>query len=184
MKLSAIILIICITSFSFATGYYYSQSTILAHKNPTVKANVFFVYERMGADAEVAEGNVITNIGENVTLEAIVYGWSGNLTKLAVGNVTGTLQTKTVLDTVYNDPTDPEYPEGTLSDLWMNSGDISINVTYQWTFEETVNLDAAASYLGNTTYAFAMANFGGGAQTFNNNENLTVRWSYTFDAND
>ena len=49
--------------------------------------------------------------------------------------------------------------------------------------QETVNLNAAASYMGKTTYAYALANFPGGAQTFNHGENLTVRFVFTYNAN-
>lgn len=153
------------------------------HKNPTLRANVFLIYEKFGANAKLEQGNVITNKGEILTRDAFALGWDQNVTKLAVGNASGTLQTKTVLDDVYNDPTDGQYPTGTVA-RWSNGGDAAYNCTFKWTFEETVTLDAAAIYTWNTTWAYAIANFPSGSQTFNNGENLTVRWVITFDAND
>lgn len=153
------------------------------HKNPSMKTNLIFIFETWEGKETFDTGNVITNIGENASLQAMFYGWSNNITKLAVGNATGTLQTKTTLDAVYDDPTDGNFTDPTISSAWMNSGDIARNMTYQWTFEETVRLDSIACYLHNTTYAYALANFPEGARTFDNGENLTGRWVMTFNCN-
>lgn len=153
------------------------------HQNPSLRTNIFMEFEFLDGKSYVEIGNVITNIGENLTAFAFAYGASVNITKLCVGNASGTLQTKTVLDAVYNDPTDGEYPTGTLSAIWINAGDTAFNVTFQWTFEETITLDACACYLYNTTYAYSMANFPEGQETFTNHENLTVTYVHTYNCN-
>lgn len=158
------------------------------HRNPTLRTNVFFHMEKHGMDARMVQGNIIVNKGEFLCREWS-EGISINIEMLAVGNITGLDKADTVLTDVYNDPGDtPQYPNSSTTGFvvadWTNGEDPAKNCTYKWTFEETVNLNAAAGYFSNTTYAFAIANFPGGAQTFNNGENLTVRFAYTFDAND
>lgn len=158
------------------------------HQNPTLRANVFFCMEKYGMDARMVQGNLINNKGEFLCREVLSEGTAMNITVLAVGNITGLDKTDNTLTDVYTDPTDGDYIDSMDSGFsyaeWTNGEDPAFNCTYKWTFEETVNLDAAAGYFWNTTYAFAIANFPGGAQTFNNGENLTVRFAYTFNAND
>jgi len=185
LKNKIVILAIVLTALLSVASTYGVLSYLNAQKfagTMTLRENMFVVYELMHGLEEFELGNVITDIGENITCFSIFSNVSSIL-DLAVGNATGTLQTKTALDAVYNDPTDGEYVTATLSDYWFNGGDLARNMTFKWTFEETVNLDAAASYNSNLD-AYNMANFVGGAQTFNNNENLTVRMVFTFDAND
>lgn len=178
----AILVIVSLTSAFLGYGTY----QLVAYTNSRgskVQANVYYVFETWDGTAVYEIHNVITNIGENHTRNAFSRGEELNVTRLAVGNVSGTLQTKTALDAVYNDPTDGQYIEATIVE-WLYGGDAAFNTTYKWTFEETVNLNGAASYIGNNTFAYAIANFAGGAQTFNSGENLTVRWVYKYDAND
>lgn len=175
------LLVTFLCTLMFASGY--CLKSIILHQTARLHVNVFFQFERFSGDSELEIHNVITNIGENITMAAFAYGYDGNVTKLAVGNATGTLTTKTVLDAVYNDPTDGQYPVDNTPEIWFNNGDISYNVTWTWTFEETVRLDASGLYLHNTTYAYAIANFPEGALTWNPNENLTVLWALTYNCN-
>lgn len=156
-------------------------NNLISHRDPSLKANVFFIYETFGADAYLAEGNVITNIGENETRDR----FSGNGTHqfvgwLAVGNTTGTLQTKTQQDTQYGD----RYI-GTIIN-WTNSGDEAFNNTRKWQFTETVTLDSASIHWNATgdNTMYGIANFPDGAQIFHIGENLTVRYILTYNAND
>lgn len=178
------ICIVMVAILGVSVGYAWSHSMFgILGQNTKTNVNVEYVFETWDGIFVFAEHNVITDNGEKHTRNAFSRGNEENATKLAVGNVTGTLQTKTTLDDVYADPTDGSYVEGTIVE-WLSSGDSAYNCTWKWTFEETVNLDAAALYIGNTTFVYAIANFPGGAQTFNSGENLTVRWTPMYDAND
>lgn len=179
----ACMLMIAVLSVSLTYGSI--QLTMwLQHDRPSrPHANVEYVFETWDGIFVYSEHNVITDIAENFTRDAFSRGSVENATKLAVGNVTDAAQTNTTLAAVYDDPTDGNFTEGTIVE-WLSGGDAAYNCTFQWTFEETVNLNAAALYIGNTTFCYAIANFPGGAQTFNSGENLTVRWTPVYDAND
>lgn len=177
----ACMVLIAILSVSLTYAWTHQIFSIGHETKPNI--NVEYVFETWDGTFVFAKHNVITNIGENFTRDAFSQGNEENATKLAVGNVTGTLQTKTTLDAVYADPTDGSYVEGTIVE-WLSSGDSAYNCTHKWTFEETVDLDGAALYIGNTTFCLAIANFPGGSQSFSSGENLTVRWTPVYDAND
>ena len=168
---------------SVSSTYAFTHATFWNRKNTETDVNVQYVFETWDGTFIYTDHNVITNNGEKHTRNAFSRGNEENASKLAVGNVTGNLQIHTTLDDVYNDPTDGSYVEGTIVE-WESSGDSAYNCTHKWTFEETVRLDAAALYIGNTTFVYALANFPGGAQTFSSGENLTVRWTPVYDAND
>ena len=148
-----------------------------------IKDNVLWVSERFTGVDYCSGHNVISNIAENFTRDAFSRGDGMNVTKLAIGNATGTLQTKTALDAVYADPTDGTYIEGTIVE-WLSGGDAAFNVTFQWTFEETVNINSTATYIGNTTFVYGLAQIPTGPETYSSGENLTVRWTYIYNAND
>jgi len=177
------ICIVMVALLSVSLTYAWTQQLFSLGQNTRTNVNVEYVFETWDGVFVFSKHNVITDTAEKHTRNAFSRGNEENATKLAVGNVTGTLQTKTTLDAVYNDPTDGQYVEGAIV-IWESGGDSAYNCTWKWTFEETVNLDGAALYIGNTTFVYAIANFPGGAQTFNNGENLTVRWTPVYDAND
>lgn len=143
-------------------------------------ANVLFVFETFEGGARLETSNIITNIGENRTG---VYH-SQNQTSIyavqwiSIGNASGTLQTKTQLDSQY------DRKKGSIVE-WTNNNDFAFNCTYKWTFTETVKLDCAGGHWNSTgnSNLYSIANFPDGAVTFNNNENLTVRWTYTYNCN-
>jgi len=158
----------------------YSIRTPLVYRKPNMKANVFLIFETFEGKAKVQTSNVITDIGENRT--GIYH--SQNQTSIyavlwiSIGNASGTLQSKTELDSEY------DRQQGSTVE-WMNDNDFAFNCTYKWTFTETINLNCAGghwNYTGNNNL-YAIANFPDGAVTFNNNENLTVRWVYTYNCN-
>jgi len=149
-------------------------------KKFTMKANVFLVYELFEGNVKLETPNVITNIGENRT--GIYH--SQNQTSIyavqwiSIGNASGTLQTKTELDSEY------DRKQGSIVE-WLNDNDFAFNCTYKWTFTETVNLNCAGGHWNSTgnNNLYAVANFPDGAVTFNINENLTAKWVYTYNCN-
>lgn len=157
-------------------GYYVIPQVTIKR----LRANVFIGYELFDGGAQMQMPNVITNIGEQqIRARCSTNGTYVAFYWISIGNATGTLQTKTQLDAQYS------RAYGAIVE-WTNGGDAAFNVTYKWTFTGTVNLDAAGSHWagsGDSNMA-AIANFPTGAQTFNSGENLTVRWVWTFNAND
>lgn len=172
------ITVICSASFAYAM---IPRMVLLLHQESRSHDNLFLIFEKMDGTSYYDLGNLITDKGETLSRNSASRIVSINVSKLAVGNITGLDQTDTVLDNVYADPTDGSYVEGTIVE-WTNVGDFAYNCTWQWTFEETVRLDAAAAYFGNTTFAYSMANFPE-ATTFNSGENLTVRFVHTYNGN-
>lgn len=152
------------------------------HKNPELKANLYVFVDKAEVEYWMGSGNVITNIGENYTRDI----HSGNSTGLngihwiSLGNVTGTLQTKTQLDSEYNRNL------GTIVNGTLGA-DPHFNLTYTHTFNETQRIDGAGAHWEGTydsnNNLYAVANFAGGAVTFNLNDNCTVLWMITYDAN-
>ena len=175
--------ILCLVMICFASlGYSIKVISSRMAGTTTVRDNLFFIIEKYDGVCVLETSNIITDKGEEHTMQAFSRGHGVNVTKIALGNVTGTLQTKTALDAVYDDPTDGQYCEGTIVE-WQNAGDWAYNCTFKWTFEESVTLNASAFYIGNTTYCYAIAQFPGGPDSFINGENLTVRWIPTYNAN-
>ena len=85
----AVVLMVAVAS---ALGTYivmdYSWTQSL-HHNPTLKANVFIIFETANGQDEFAAGNAITNIGENYTRCAFSRGgtWS-KVEYISIGNAT------------------------------------------------------------------------------------------------
>jgi len=186
MQLSKKVFVACIVLtviLSVSVTYAWTHQIFSIAHETKPQVNVSYVFETWDGVFIYDIHNVITDTAEKHTRNAFSRGQEENATKLAVGNVTGTLQTKSTLDDVYDDPTDGQYVEGAIVE-WESGGDSAYNCTWKWTFEETVNLDGAALYIGNTTFVYALANFPGGAQTFTSGENLTVRWTPVYNAND
>ena len=174
----AVVLMVAVAS---ALGTYvvmdYSWTQSL-HHNPTLKANVFIIFETASGKDEFATGNVITNIGENYTRCAFSRGgtWS-KVEYISIGNATASASL-TQLTTEY------DRKQGTIAE-WVNNGDYAFNVTYKWTFSSTVTLNCAGAHWGSSGDGnlYAVANFPSGAQTFNSGDNCTVKWVFTYDAN-
>lgn len=144
------------------------------NRSPEPQANVFVFHNGL----LIYEGtNDITDIGEEHVRDYMSGGGSMVASKyIAIGNVSGTLTAKTQLDSEYNRQT------GTVAN-WTNAGDYAYNSTYTWTFTETQRLDGAGLHWaasGNNNL-FACDNFD--ATTFNTDDNLTITWSVTFNAN-
>lgn len=158
---------------SFSAVFFAKQN-----QNVTVKDNVFVVMETANGKTRFSQHNVITDIGENYTA---AFLWDGTYTALvdyvSVGNATaGTSLTQ--LTTQY------ARWQGSVAN-WTNSGDYAFNVTYTHTFTETQNINCAGAHWASSgdNNLYAVANFVGGAVTFNSNDNLTITWVFTFDCN-
>lgn len=149
------------------------------HKTVTLKANVFAISERYSGTSELQQHNVITNIGENRTGEFLntnttsAYGvlW------ISIGNATASASL-TQLTTEYTRSL------GTVNN-WTNGGDFAYNLTHKFTFAETVNINAAGAHWSNAGDGnmYSVANYLGGAETYNSGENLTIIWVFTSDCN-
>lgn len=176
-KISFILgILLCVCVFTAYTGINYLTATT----SYTIKDNVFIVIERPSGTARFSQHNVITDIGENRTGEfhnSNTTSQNGVLW-ISIGNATaGTGLTQLTsqygsrfLGTVQN---------------WTNSGDFAYNITYTHMFTETQNINCAGAHWSNTGDGnlYAVANFGGGATTFNSNDNLTITWVFTFNCN-
>jgi len=168
-----IILASCMGTYAFIDYLWVTK----LHQNPTLRANVLFIFERAGATESFMSGNVITNIGENYTRCAFSRGGTWlEIQYISIGNATAA-PTLTQLTSEYS------RQQGTITE-WINGGDYAFNVTYTWTFTATVNINAAGAHWESTGNGnmYAVANFPS-AQTFNANDNCTVRWIFTYDAN-
>ena len=155
-------------------------STVIKYQNqnPTIKDNVFIVMETAHGKTVLSSHNVITDIGENRTA---AYHWNlttANLVNyISVGNATagtGLTQLTTQYDRFL----------GTVAN-WTNGGDYAFNVTYTHQFNETQSIDCVGAHWASSgdNNLYAVANFVGGATVFNDNDNLTAIWVFTYDAN-
>lgn len=174
--------IVLLLIMGMASGYAISQiEVVTVKKQTTLKANVFLVYELFDGKTTLEVPNAITNIGENETRDR----FSENCTTtdyalywISIGNVSGTLTTKTQLDSQY------KREKGSIAE-WTNAGDSALNCTYKFQFTETQNINGAGWHWDGTgnNNMYAVANFPTGAQTFINGENLTIRWIGTYNGN-
>lgn len=173
----------------FALGFFLSLAllgsllcVVLQPENQVahVKDNVFIFTEKASGRTLTSQHNVITDIGENRTGEF----HNSNTTSangvlwISIGNATAAAGL-TQLTTQYGSRF-----LGTVQN-WTNSGDFAYNITYTHMFTETQNINAVGAHWSDTGDGnlYAVANFAGGATTFNNADNLTITWVYTFDCN-
>ena len=159
---------------AFLLGYFASPQ-IQRHG---YKANVFIGYELFSGNSEFETHNVVTDIGEaQIELRCSTNGTYVFFGYISIGNATASASL-TQLTTQY------DRKLGTVV-RWTNGGDSAFNVTYKWTFTETVSLNCAGNHWADSgdNNMGAVANFPTGAQIFNANENLTARWVWTFNAN-
>lgn len=170
--------VVLVGVLSGAFGFAMNQA-IQLNVSPRPRSNVFFVFERFSGTSYLDLSNVVTNIGENQTRERFSTNCSATdyaLYWISIGNCSAA-QTRTQLTTQH------DRDKGTIVE-WMNSGDAALNCTYKWEFASTVRLNATGWHWSNTgdNNLYSVASFAD--QTFNNGENLTVRWVGTFNAND
>lgn len=163
------------------------QFPLFTRQYTRIKSNVYIFKETSEGIEELVRGNTITDIGEKYVRDQIGFdnATNWNFTQwIAVGNSTITTA-KTKLDTeatgagfarAYRDAIVP----------WINGGDYAYNITNMFTASATITINAASchwngtSNLDNNMYALASL---GGSETFNLNDNCTIRWVLTFNGN-
>lgn len=167
--------VMCLAVVASTTQVYRGQVTVATDR-------IFYIFETSSGKAtiEAEAHNVITDIGENRTRCLISRNTTAEngVLWISIGNATAATGL-TQLTTEY------ARAEGTVTE-WTNGGDSAYNLTYKFTFAETVNINCAGSHWSNTGDGnlYAVANFGGGAQTFNSNDNATIVWVKTYNCND
>lgn len=178
------VLLAVLTVLSFSSGYAWQQGYF--HRSPNVKANVFVFKESVDGIEELSSGNLITDIGERYVRDILGFD-----------NVTGHNATKWI--SLSNDATPlaswTKLPNevnangftralGTVA-AWVNSGDYAYNVTKKFTATGTQQLQCAGCNWRDTATSddnlFAAAAFT--QTTFNANDNCTIRWVITWNAN-
>jgi len=172
------ILLVIIWTLTLITSFYigYNLKNYFKHGTVTSKANVYIFWENPQGTDLLYGGNVITDIGEQYLRSIASQGGTYDAIRyISIGNATAAA-TLTDLATQY------ERKNGTIVE-WINSGDYAYNCTYKFTFTETVTLNAAGLHwdLTAANTLFAVANFQ--ETTFSVNDNCTIRWVITFDAN-
>jgi len=141
MKISkkqfAIGAIIAILAFSLGIA----STTIRLHQTPQLTANVYF-YEGTGADAQLIaqSGNLITDIGENVTLFSLNAA-NQTLVAISTGNASSITAGLTKLDT---EATNSGFDRVlcNVSAYWFNSGDIAVNYTASFDATTTISVNS------------------------------------------
>jgi hypothetical protein len=158
----------------------------LTHREPRLKANVYILAETMYGDFEIPTGNLITNIGERYCRNILGFDneTANNATKwISLSNVATPLVTWTVLTTevAANGFT---RALGTVTS-WNNGTDYAFNVTKKFTATGSQQLQTAGLNWCDTSASdnnlFAAAGFT--QTTFATNDNCTIKWVITFDAN-
>ena len=167
-------------SFLICSLFFSAVLISLNTQNAIIKDNVFIVMETASGRHTIAQHNVITDIGETRTGEF----HNSNTTSangvlwISIGNATagtGLTQLTSQYGTRFL---------GTVQN-WTNGGDFAYNITYTHMFTETQNINCAGAHWSDSGDGnlYAVANFVGGAATFNTNDNLTITWVFTFDCN-
>jgi hypothetical protein len=184
-KTGIAIFALCLLCFALG-GYTFTNISLDGHRSPQAKANVFMFKESARGYEEIATGNVITDIGETYIRNAIGFNnvTGMDVTKyISLGNAS-VAQTLTKLTT---EATTGGFTRATGTvDAWVNSGDSSYNVTKKFTASATMTINAAGLHWIATGDSSDNL-FAAGAitqTTFNANDNCTIVWSITINAND
>ena len=167
--------------FSIKNGY------ILGHKDGEYNANLVLLFETSRGSWSDGSGNLITDIGERYVRNIIGFDnqTANNATKwISLSNVGSPLDTWTELNTEIN-ANGFTRALGTVT-TWMNGTDYAFNVSKKFTASGTQQLQTAGLQWNDTPESdlnlFACATFT--QTTFESNDNLTITWVITFDAND
>lgn len=180
---SAIVLAVLL---GFSCGYVWQRGWLFAHRDPSVKANVYVFKETPQGKDLIVSGNVITDIGERYVRNILGFDneTAHNATKwISLGNST-VGQAKTKLDT---EATSTGFTRAVGSVVaWVNSGDYAYNVTKKFTATGNIQVNASGLQWSGVSNSdnnlFAVASLGG-AQSFQNNWNCTIIWVITWNAN-
>lgn len=181
-KFFALTLVLC-----FAFGVSINPiATMLTHRDPKAKANLFLLFETARGSWSGNGGNLITNIGERLVRNILGFDnvTANNATKwISLSNVGSPLASWTQLDT---EVTANGFGRalGTVA-TWQNGTDYAYNVTKKFTATGTQQLQTAglqwSGQASTDNNLFAAATFT--QTTFETNDNLTITWVITWDAN-
>jgi hypothetical protein len=177
--------LVAVIALCFCLGFSINPllSTV-THRTPKVNAYLFFETTRGSWSGE--SGNLITDLGENYVRNILGFDnvSNNNATKwISLSNVGSPLVTWTELDTevAANGFT---RALGTAT-AWLNGTDYAYNVTHKFTASGTQQLQTAGLQWNDTPESdgnlFAAATFT--QTTFETNDNLTITWVITWDAN-
>jgi hypothetical protein len=177
-------LVIAVLCSAFVT---YKLTPFLQHKDPKLVANVYF-YEGTGAGAKLISksGNLITDIGENVTLFSLNAA-NQTLVAISTGNASSITADLTQLDT---EATTLGFDRvaANVSAYWFNSGDIAINYTALFRATDTISVNSVGLHWSvtddsdNNMYAASFITDGTDHQ-FPVDGELTAVWVITANAN-
>jgi len=173
----------------FSLGYSLPNILISEHRQPKVTANVFMLFETVKGSWSGGGGNLITNIGERYVRNIIGFDnvSSNNATKwISLSNVGSPQVTWTELDTEVN-ANGFARALGTVT-AWNNGTDYAYNVTKKFTASGTQQLQCAGLQWNDTPESDnnLFAAYSGALfpqTTFESNDNLTITWVITWDAN-
>jgi len=170
----------------FSLGYVVEHPAF-GHRDPKVQVNVFVFHETAEGVETLASGNVITNIGERYVRNILGFDneTNHNATKwISISNDGSPVATWTKLA---NEKTADGFTRalGTVV-AWQNGGDYAYNVTKKFTStSDTIQLQCAGCQWSGTSDSdnnlFACAAFT--QTTFNTNDNCTIVWVITYNAN-
>ena len=186
-KSTFILTIALVSVLAFSSGYLaFSPLMRAQHRDSKVSANVFILFETAKGTWSAEGGNLITNIGERVVRNILGFDnvTANNATKwISMSNAGSPLVTWTELDTelAANGFT---RALGTVV-TWMNGTDYAYNVTKKFTATGSQQVQTAGLQWSGVAESdnnlFAAADFA--QTTFENNDNCTITWVITWDAN-
>lgn len=158
------------------------------HKDPQIEINVYCVESIEGIEHLLGSGNLITDIGENATMDGL-FGNTYNISGISSGNATvGAALTKLTTEATTSG-FDRQAP--TVSELWFNSGDIARNYTCTFTATADIAVNAVGLHWSvtddsnNNMFACAYITDGSYHQfpLSDPASTLTVKWVITINAN-
>jgi hypothetical protein len=177
---------LCVILCLISLGFGYQLASIPQHRSPRATANVFLLCETAKGTYSGNGGNLITNIGERYVRNILGFNnvSDHNATKwISLSNVGSPLASWTELDTeiAANGFT---RAIGTVTS-WMNGTDYAYNVSKKFTATGQQQLQTAGLQWNDTPESdnnlFAAATFS--QTTFETDDNLTITWVITWDAN-
>lgn len=176
-----------LTAILFTSLGYAIKSLPLGHRDPQLKANVFYFFETAKGSYSGGSGNLITNIGERYVRNILGFqnaSGTENATKwISLSNVGSPLVTWTELNT---EVTANGFGRalGTVT-AWNNGTDYAYNVSKKFTATGTQQLQTAglqwSGVASSDNNLFSADTFT--QTTFEANDNLTITWVITWDAN-
>ena len=176
-----------VLSVLMSSAFSYVIIRPIGYRATGPKANVFVIYETARGTWTEPVGNLITDLGERYVRNII--GWdnvtSNNATHwIALGNNTAPANGDTKLDAEATATGFTRAANDTCVH-WMNGTDYAYNVSNQFTATGTIRVNATSLHWNPTSDSdnncFALASIT--ETTFNNNDNCTIVWVITWDAN-